>query len=100
MSIQTVPTTLAIDQIDLERGAQLRAIVDSDTIEEYAQHYQEGAQFPPVVVFFDGTDYILADGCHRVLAAHEAGLTEIKADIRTGTYRDALLYAAGANGAH
>jgi hypothetical protein len=43
-----------------------------------------GAMFPPVVVFFDGAEYWLADGFHRILAAKQLGLAEIAADVREG----------------
>src|SRR5262249_9474907 len=41
-----------------------------------------------------------ADGFHRVEAARHANLTEIDADVREGTQRDALLFAVGANATH
>jgi hypothetical protein len=61
---------------------------------------KEGAEFPPVTLFYDGTDYWLADGFHRVEAAFGAGLTEIVAEVKQGTRRDAILYSVGANAAH
>jgi hypothetical protein len=59
-----------------------------------------GAVFPPIVVFFDGAEYWLADGFHWIIAAEELGLAEIDTDVREGTQRDAILYAVGANAAH
>jgi ParB-like chromosome segregation protein Spo0J len=60
-----------------------------------------GLRFPPVISFTDGGDfYWLGDGFHRVLAARQAGLTEIAAEVRGGTQRDALLFGICANGAH
>jgi hypothetical protein len=58
------------------------------------------AGFPQATVFFDGAEYWLADGFHRIIAAKSLGLTEIGADVRAGTRRDAILYAVGANSAH
>jgi hypothetical protein len=52
------------------------------------------------VVFFDGAEYWLADGFHRIIAAETLGLVEIAADVRPGGRRDAILYAVGANAAH
>jgi hypothetical protein len=40
-----------------------------------------GAKFPPVVVFFDGTNHWLGDGFHRTCAAEVAGL-KIRDQIR------------------
>ena len=57
-----------------------------------------GLRFPPVILFTDGADfYWLGDGFHRVFAARKAGLTEITAEVRPGTRRDALLFGIGAN---
>ena len=55
-------------------------------------------ELPPVVVFWDGEGvYWLADGHYRYRAALEAGHRKIRAEVREGTKRDAILYAAGAN---
>ncbi len=59
-----------------------------------------GAEFPPVVVFFDGTARWLADGWHRVKAAETLGLTTVPAEVHQGSRRDATLYAIGANLTH
>lgn len=67
---------------------------------EYSEAMQEGASFPPVVVFHDGETYWLADGFHRVEAARMAGFDSIQAEIRHGSKRDARLHAVGANQAH
>jgi hypothetical protein len=59
-----------------------------------------GLRFPPVMLFTDGQDYWLGDGFHRVLAARKAGLSEIAAEVRQGTQRDAVLFAISANAEH
>ena len=59
-----------------------------------------GAEFPPVVVFFDGTNHWLADGFHRVHARKKTGHGDIPADIHQGTKRDAILHSLGANASH
>jgi ParB-like chromosome segregation protein Spo0J len=88
---------LALDQIRMDGGTQSRAQLDWVAIDEYAAAMKDGEEFPPIVVFFDGTDYWLADGFHRVRAAQKAGLAEIAADVRQGTRRDAVLHSVGAN---
>lgn len=55
---------------------------------------------PPLSLFFDGVHFWLADGFHRYHACLQAGIERISAEIRTGSRRDAVLYAAGANTAH
>lgn len=90
------------------RGMQLREASDSAAVARYAEAYREGVDLPPIVVFYDklgdesGGDGIhyLADGHHRVAAAKRADLTELHAIIKKGTKRDAVLYAASANGQH
>ena len=57
----------------------------------------QGNVFPPAVVYYDGADYWLSDGFHRYGAAKKAGLGSLKAEIRQGTRRDAVLNAVGAN---
>jgi hypothetical protein len=90
----------AIALIRRDGGTQPRAILDRPTISEYAFELRAGAQFPPVVVFHDGTDYWLADGFHRVEAAESIKMTQIAAIVRQGTIREAVLYSVGANATH
>ena len=91
---------LRIDQIRRDGGTQPRAQMDWTVVAEYAADMGQGAAFPPVVVFYDGADYWLADGFHRVEAAKSLGLVEVAADVRQGTRREAVLYSVGANSNH
>lgn len=93
-------TNIRIDDIRLDGGTQTRTGISEATLSEYADAIVAGAVFPAVVVFFDGTDYFLADGFHRLHGHRQAGCVEILADVRTGTRRDAVLYAVGANAEH
>jgi hypothetical protein len=86
--------------IRVNGGTQARAALDPGTVEEYRAAMADGATFPPVIVFYDGTDHWLADGFHRRAAALTAGLKQLAVEIRIGTQRDAQLYAAGANASH
>jgi len=74
--------------------------LNEDVVTEYAEDMQNGKVFPPPVVFYDGQDYWLADGFHRVKAAEQAGLESIAVDLRHGTRREAVLFSVGANAAH
>ena len=89
--------TLKLEQIRCNGGTQSRAFMDETAISEYAQAILGGAQFPPVVVFYDGTEYWMADGFHRWRAHKDAGQTEILADVKQGDVRNAILYSVGAN---
>lgn len=104
-------TTVAVQAIQTAGGTQMRAALSNDTVSEYRDALLEGAVLPPIVVFYDGSDYWLADGFHRVAAHRQAYGTpgsayrdlskpEIAADVRAGTRRDAVLYAAQANASH
>ena len=82
---------------DLDLSLQTRAGTDAETIDNYAEAMADGAQFPDVTVFTDGTHYWLADGFHRVMAAKQNGLTVIAADVRKGTEDDAVVFGGTAN---
>jgi site-specific DNA-methyltransferase (adenine-specific) len=92
--------SLPINSVRIDGGTQPRAATDQSTINDYRDALQAGARFPPVVVFYDGTDYWLADGFHRHAAHVMRAMPEIDAEIRQGTRRDAVLYSVGANSSH
>jgi hypothetical protein len=81
-------------------GTQPRDHISTDVAREYAEAMVDGASLPPVTVFYDGTDYWLADGFHRAMAHELLELDRIEADVRQGTKRDAVLHSVGANAAH
>ena len=93
-------TQLYLNQIRLDGGTQPRAEIDMWTVQEYADAMASGAIFPPVTVFYDGTDYWLADGFHRYHATAKQETSTIDADVKQGTQRDAQLYSFGANAQH
>lgn len=96
------PATLPLADIRIDPELQCRASgVSKATVREYAAAMLEGARFPAVVVFRDskGTHW-LADGFHRCGAAALNEATEIAVEIREGSRKDALLFAAGANASH
>lgn len=90
---------LEIDKIKIE-GTQSRVQINESTVSEYAEAIKNGVQFPPVTVFFDGTNFWLADGFHRLLAHKRAGKTEILETREVGGLRDAILYSVSANSSH
>ena len=93
-------TALPLDAIRRDGGTQPRDHVSIEVAREYAEAMADGATFPPVTVFYDGTEYWLADGFHRAEACGLLDVTEIDADVRQGTRRDAILFSVGANAAH
>jgi hypothetical protein len=93
-------SAVSIERIRIDGGTQTRACLDQDTINDYADAYERGDPMPPVVAFEDGDHLWLSDGFHRIAGARKSGKAEIDADIRQGTQRDALLFAAGCNTMH
>jgi hypothetical protein len=89
---------LSIEVIRMDGGTQPRATLNEELIEDYRVAMKQGAEFPPVTVFYDGENHWLADGFHRVQARKSYG--NIAADIRQGTKRDAILYSLSANATH
>lgn len=91
---------LSLDVIRTDGGTQQRAEVPTQAVADYAELVRAGHEFPPVVVFCDGKRYWLGDGFIRTAAHRAAGKTEIVADVRRGSRRDAILYSCGANADH
>ncbi len=89
-----------VNNIVIDKGTQAREEMREDAIADYAEAMKAGDEFPPIIVFFDGVDYYLADGFHRLGAVKLLGKTSIQADIRSGTLRDAIWYSVGANDKH
>ena len=82
--------TLRLDKIRVDGGTQTRASVSMDTAQEYANALSDGATFPAVTVFYDGSEYWLADGFHRFQAHKILDWLELEADVKQGTRRDAV----------
>lgn len=96
----SIATVLDIDLIRRDGGTQIRVEFNETVADEFAEMLMDGREFPPVVVFFDGAEYWLADGFHRMRAHQRAWRTEISCEVIEGSLRDAILYAVGANDAH
>lgn len=90
-------TELPLENIDIYGGTQARVATNDEAISSYADAMLEGAQFPPVTVYYDGSKYWLADGFHRFLAAQRNEAEFIAAEIHEGSRTDALRHALGAN---
>jgi hypothetical protein len=84
--------------IKIDGGTQARVSLNQDVVKEYAESMREGDVFPPITVFFDGSDYWLADGFHRYFATKSNAFTSIEAEVKNGTLDDAILFAFSANG--
>lgn len=93
MSVQRVH----LEEIDIYAGTQTRVATNDEAIANYAEAMKMGAEFPPIVLFFDGSKHFLADGFHRFLAAKRNEDRDIVAEVREGSRTDALIFALGAN---
>lgn len=91
---------LSLDAIRIDGETQSREGLDVDLYTRYAEKMEAGDNFPPLVVFFDGTDYWLADGFHRYHALRKIGRVSMATQIALGTVRDAILYSFGCNDNH
>lgn len=92
--------TIPLDAVRINGGTQSRVQLNQVTIAEYAEAIRAAVELPPVVTFFDGSTFWLADGFHRFNAHLDVGAMEINSEIRTGTQRDAILFSVGANASH
>ena len=88
---------LPIKDIRLDKALQPRTHMNEDIIAEYAELIADGAEFPPVTVYFDSVYYWLADGYHRYFGHKSAAHTEIECEVVNGTRRDAILFSSGVN---
>jgi hypothetical protein len=92
---------LNLEQIRMDGGTQPRSELLIEVMEDYAEQMLAGVEFPPIVVFFDGKDYWLADGFHRMGAALRARPDKpIEAEVIQGTQSEAQWYSLGANKLH
>lgn len=93
---------LEISIFDIERDDKIQPRVEQkeEVIFEYAENLANGAEFPPVDVFYDGETYWLADGFHRYAAYSLKNRETIPANVHEGGRREAIIHAAGSNATH
>ena len=101
---QKIITDVDISLIEFSSSTQLRCRLNTETVATYADEMKNGTEFPPVILFSPDAAtekrYFIGDGHHRIEAAKTNGETQIKSEIRSGGYEDALIFAAGANDKH
>jgi len=74
---------LPIERIRL--GSQPGENLIEDRVAQYAEYMRHRAKIEPVLVCYDGKDYLLKDGFQRVEAATRLGRKTILAEIIPGT---------------
>src|SRR5262245_46168458 len=85
---------LPLDDLVLDPRLNLRDKLNDETVERYADAWE---RMPPVTVYEVDGRWLLADGLHRHAAAVTLGRRTIKAEVRVGTFTEALDFVAGAN---
>jgi hypothetical protein len=110
--IQNIATSL----IRTDGQTQMRASLNQEKVREYAEIVRECLEvaeektpvdanildyletpFPPVVLFYDGREYWVGAGHHRIRAFELNNIPVAPADVRDGGFREALFYATGGN---
>jgi len=94
---------ISLDKIVTDAGTQMRVTLLESAVAEYAGLLSDVKQWPfdlPLTVFHDGTDYYLADGFHRYMAAVRSERSSAPCSVITGSVRDAVKYALSANARH
>jgi hypothetical protein len=94
--------TLSIDLLRIDADTQARVAISGETVDEYAEVIEGEKKWPlgAIDVFYDGTDYFVADGFHRTLAAIRVKRASIPCKIHKGTARDARVFGMTANDSH
>lgn len=96
-----VPEDIEISFIRTDGETQMRAKLNEETVADYVEKMQNGARFPPVELYYDGSHYWVGDGFHRIAAWKRASPWQrIAANVRSGSRRKAILHAVGANDDH
>ncbi|KAI9129462.1 hypothetical protein [Acaryochloris sp. CCMEE 5410] len=84
---------LSISKIKIDQEIHVFSKLNDAVISEFSEAMQRGADFPPITVFYDGSEYWLADGFHRIKAKEANGDRNILAEVEFGSRHEAKLYA-------
>jgi ParB-like chromosome segregation protein Spo0J len=90
MKIRDIP----LDDLVLDQNLNLRDRLDDFTVERYADSWD---RLPPITVFNVDDRLLVADGFHRHAAAVMLGKRSIRAEVREGSFTDALDFVASVN---
>lgn len=93
MDVREIP----LDELILDPNLNLRDRLDEATVERYVESWD---RMPPITIYEVDNRWLIVDGFHRHAAAVSLNRRTIPAEIREGSFSDALDYAAGANLRH
>ena len=85
---------LQLDDLVLDPNLNLRDRLDDFSVERYADSWD---RLPPITVFDIDGRWVLADGFHRHAAAIMLGKRTIPAEVREGSFTEALDFVASVN---
>jgi hypothetical protein len=92
---------VALEKVKLARATQARTKMKPHRVDLLLAILEAGNDFNDLVeLYFDGWYYWPGDGFHRLHAYHKKGRVLIDAWVRSGTERDAMIHACGANDDH
>lgn len=91
---------LVLDEVRCDGGTKPRVSLDLKHVLLLESQIEDEQQLDPVIVFYDGESYWLADGFHRWHAHRNQAKEVIACVIYQGSRRDAVLYSVGANADH
>lgn len=99
---QNETTTINLSQVSIRKEYQPRVKLDQNVVTDYVEQLENGAEFPPIIVFKESDDkYIIAAGYHRFEAYCRAEKKCIEADVREFTSSiDILKVAVESNARH
>jgi len=92
--------SLHIIDIRKDGGTQTRRSLDASFVRHYCALLKDDIRLPPLRVWFDGTNYWLVDGFHRLAAAESAGFKYITAEVLHGPLEAAIWDSFSANSRH
>lgn len=91
-----------LKNIDKAKSPQVRSEIRNDVAEEYSERYKLGKEhgMPPPILYKVGSDYLIADGWHRITAMEMVGIKSELFDVCEGTAEACLIRALKANSSH
>ena len=100
MAEKPIRKNLSLGRLRIDGDTQPRVRLDDPALKDYEEAIASGVKLPPVVAFYDDSQYWLADGFHRWHAHRNAGRRLIACHVIRGTQEDAQWYAIAANQGH
>jgi hypothetical protein len=96
---RSVGKQLPIKVLQLDGGTQMRPLC-TETVNRYVSLMSEGVEFPPIEVAYDGKNYWVIDGFHRVTCHERLERPTILANVRQTSLLQARWLACAANSQH